>query len=208
MATINDQTPQEQQSAELTIAAFWDDTYLPFIEANLKPSTVRGYKQVWGHHLKTHFGEMRLRDYRTPTGSIFLTTLAKTFAKHTVQSVRSLASGIFSHAVNLGHIESNPWHDVKILGKTKEAPETKHYTLEEVENVITALVDHVECQLIMALAFFMGLRKGEIEGLQWGDVDEKRLHIRRSKWQGHVTAPKTKTSVRSIPIIQPVRWVA
>ncbi|HTZ84568.1 MAG TPA: site-specific integrase, partial [Candidatus Acidoferrales bacterium] len=197
MASVNEVT---QPQADLTIVDFWDKTYEPFIEENLKPSTVRGYKQVWAAHLKKHFGTVLLKDYRTPHGSVFLTSLSKTYAKHTVQSIRSLASGIFSHAVNLGHIESNPWHDVKVLGKTKEVPATKHYPLEEIENIISALVEHVDCQLIMALAFFLGLRRGEIEGLQWGDIDAGFIHIRRSAWQGHITTPKTKKSVRSIPI--------
>jgi integrase len=82
--------------------------------------------------------------------------------------------------------------------------ETKHYTLEEIENIISALVDHVDCQLIMALAFFLGLRKGEIQGLQWGDVDAGWLHIRRSISRGYETTPKTQKSIRSLPLIQPV----
>ena len=48
----------------------------------------------------------------------------------------------------------------KVLGKTLDNGVTGVYTLEEIENVISALVDHVDCQLIMALAF-LGLRKGD-----------------------------------------------
>ncbi len=202
MATVN--APGKPEEADLTIAGFWELTYWPFVVENLKPSTQWGYKQIWGKRLKPHFGNMTLREYRTHHGSIFLTALSKTVARRTVQTVRSLASGLFSHAVNLGAIESNPWHDVKVLGKTKAPAPTKHYTLEEIENVISALVNHVECQLIMALAFFLGLRKGEIQGLQWNDIDGGYIHIRRSVQRGIVTTPKTKKSVRSLPLLQPV----
>jgi hypothetical protein len=82
------------------------------------------------------------------------------------------------HAVNLGVIESNPWHDVKMLGKVKSPQGTEHYTLEEIEDIISALVDHTNCQAIMALAFFLGLRPGEIAGLRWSDVEAEWLHIR------------------------------
>ena len=122
-----------------------------------------------------------------------------------VTIARQLASGIFSHAVNLGAIESNPWHDVKVLGKTKTPAATKHYTLEEIENVISALVDHVDCQLIMALSYFLGLRKGEISGLQWGDIDDEWLHVRRALSRGKVDTTKTEKSNRSLPLIQPVK---
>jgi hypothetical protein len=149
--------------SEQTVATFWEKTYLPFAEENLRASTVHSYKQIWGQHLAPHFGTTALKDYKTHMGSLFLTSLAKKLGRHTIQHVRSLASGIFSHAVNVGVIESNPWHDVKVLGKTKEPGETAHYTLEEVEDIISALVEHVDCQLIVALAFFLGLRPGEIQ---------------------------------------------
>jgi integrase len=204
MHTVNS-SDGVQSGEDLTIAAFWEQTYLPFIKENLKPSTYLGYQQVWLKHLKPHFGEKTLREYRTPDGSLFLTQLAKTLRPYTVAHTKFLCSGLFSHAVNTGKVETNPWHDCKVLGKyTKANSKTQHYTLEEIENIITALVDHVDAQLIMALAFFLGLRKGEIQGLQWGDIDGGYIHIRRAIVRGNVGTPKTVKSVRSLPIIQPV----
>jgi integrase len=208
MAEVNAQiTPVVNQA----VVDFWDKTYLPFITENKKHSTVHGYKQIWAQHLKGHFGETLLRDYRTASGSLFLTTLAKTLGRHTVQHIRSLASGIFSHAVNVGLIDSNPWHDVKVLGKTIEPGETEHYTLDEAENVISALVEHVEAQLLVALAFFVGLRPGEIQGLRWEDFDPlpdasgiRWVHIRRAVARNVVGETKTKGSVASLPLVAPV----
>ncbi len=205
MDEINGLVPGEVIQHDLTIADFWEKTYWPFVEKNCKTSTQWGYRQVWAQNLKPHFGTKTLKEYRTHHGSLFLTKLAERYGHHTIQHIRSLASGIFSHAVNVGAIESNPWHDVKVLGKTKEPGETKHYTLEEVENIISALVDHVECQLIMALAFFLGLRKGEVQGLKWEDFDGEWLHIRRAVARGVVGTPKTKKSIRTLPLIAPVR---
>jgi integrase len=202
MAEVNAQT---KPANDLTVATFWEKTYLRFAEENLRHSTVHGYKQIWSQHLKSHFGHMLLKEYKTPMGSVFLTSLAKTLGRATIQHIRSLASGIFSHAVNLGHIESNPWHDVKVLGKTKAPGETAHYTLEGAENVISALVEHVDCQLIVALAFFLGLRPGEIQGLRWEDIDDDWIHIRRAVARNVVGETKTKSSVASVPLIAPVR---
>ena len=208
METVNaNASPVNDQ----TVATFWEKTYLPFAKDNLRASTVYGYKQIWGQHLSTHFGTMELKDYKTHMGSLFLTALAKKLGRHTIQHIRSLASGIFSHAVNVGVIESNPWHDVKVLGKTKEPGETAHYTLEEAENITSALVDHVDCQLIVALAFFLGLRPGEIQGLRWEDVDSvpddqglRWIHIRRAVARNFVGETKTTSSVASLPLIAPV----
>jgi integrase len=188
-----------------TVAAFWEKTYLPFAGENLRHSTIHGYRQIWSQHLSTHFGQMALKDYKTHHGSVFLTALAKTLGRHTIQHIRSLASGVFSHAVNTGVIESNPWHDVKVLGKTKDPEETAHYTLEEGENIISALVEHVDCQLIVAFAFFLGLRPGEIQGLRWEDIDDNWIHIRRAVARNVVGETKTKSSIASLPLIAPVR---
>ena len=71
---------------------------------------------------------------------------------------------------------------------------TGSYTLEDIENIISALVEYPECQLIMALCWFAGLRKGEIQGLQWGDIDADCIHVRRNITKGvgglHTTTPK------------------
>ena len=143
MATVNAQVSgQPERGRNFTIGAFWEHTYWPFIKANLKPSTYLGYEQVWKQHLKDHFGTMTLREYRKGIGSTFLTTLAKKYRPRTISHIKNLASGIFTHAANLDHIESNPWQFCKVLGKTKAHGKTQHYTLEEIENIISALVDH------------------------------------------------------------------
>jgi integrase len=190
---------------DMPVREFWTTTYLPFIQQHKKASTVRGYIQIWNQHLQTHFADRTLQEYRTHVGSQFLLSLTKTQSLRTLNHVRSLASGIFAHAINLGLLEQNPWHDVKILGKVSPAKPTKWYTLEEAENIISALVDHVECQLVMALACFLGLRPGEIAGLRWEDFDSDYVHIRRAVAAGVVGTTKTPESVASLPLIDRVR---
>jgi integrase len=209
MAAINDQTSTDQQNADLTVVKFWDDVYLPFVLQNYKPSTSQGYIQIWKQHLKSHFGEKLLREYRTPQMSVFLTSLAKTLRPRTLNHIKWLASAVFAHAINTGACDTNPIRDSKVLGKTLPDGLTGSYTLEEIENVISALVEYPQCQLIMALSYFAGLRKGEIQGLQWGDIDEDYIHVRRNITKGvgglHTTTPKTLKSAGSVPIIAPVR---
>ena len=205
MATVNAQVPGQPEPDDITVVGFWEATYFPFVKQECKPSTIHGYNQLWEQRLKPHFGEMTLREYRTSHGSVFLTSLKSKLGRRTIKHIKSLCTGIFTHAVNLGHIETNPWHDAKVLGKTKEPGKTGHYTLEEMENIITALVDHVQAQLVMALAFFLGLRKGEIQSLQWNDIDGGWLHVRRNITRREIVTPKTLKSVRTLPLIEPVK---
>jgi integrase len=203
MAKVNDE--QHSPTSNLTVTKFWDDTYLPFILANLKPSTSLSYKLIWTGRLKEHFGTTPMGGYRTSTMSNFLTSLAKTLRPRTLATIKTVARSLFAHAVATGACESNPIRDARVLGKTLENGVTGSYTLEEIENVISALVDFPQAQLIMALSFFLGLRRGEITGLQWGDVDGGFIHVRRAETRGVVGTPKTLKSVRSVPIIEPLR---
>ena len=203
---------------DIKVTDFWDTVYVPWAEevnplvgeANLRASTLSGYKQIWDRHLKTHFADKTLRGYTTVDGSDLLTQLAKTQGRNTLNHIRSLASGIFSHAVNTGYISVNPWSGAFSRLKTKAPAKTRHYTLKEVMAILSALDDYPECRLIMALSFFAGLRPGEIRGLkvedftsetsdscpvcqeeQW-DISVAHFHVRRSiDKQGNVTLPKT-----------------
>lgn len=201
MKTVN---VSQVNEADVQVVTFWQKHYLPFVEQNMKPSTVSGYKQIWSQHLKAHFDEMTLQGYRTHVGSQFLLTLTKTQGRRTLNHIRSLASGIFTHAINTGRLESNPWRDVRILGKVAHPKPTMHYTLEEAENIISALVGRVDCQLMIALSFFAGLRPSEIAGLRWEDLDEAAVHIRRACVRNKVVTCKTPESVATLPLLEQV----
>jgi integrase len=192
-------------SRDMAVVEFWENTYLPFITENKKPSTVSGYSQIWSQHLRAHFVDKTLTTYETHMGTNLLLNLSKTLGLRTLNHIRSLGSGIFTHAVNVGLIKLNPWHEVKMLGKIRPPKGTKHYTLEEAENIISALVDHVDCQLVMALACFLGLRASEVSGLKWEDFDSKSVNIRRAVVRGVVGTPKTAESLAALPLLDQVR---
>jgi integrase len=201
MRTVN---VSQVNEADMKVVDFWEQRYLPFVQENMKPSTVSGYKQIWNQHLKEHFGQMTLQDYRTHVGSALLLSLTKTQGRRTLNHIRSLASGVFTHAINEGRLEINPWHDVRILGKVRPPKPTSHYTLEEAENIISALVDYVECQLMIALSFFAGLRPSEIAGLRWEDFDANSVNIRRACVRSKVVTCKTPESVATLPLLPQV----
>ena len=182
MLTVNE-SGARKSPREITIVDFYQNTYLPFITANLRVSTVHGYAKIWKQHLKSHFDRMTLREYRTHIASQLLTRLAgkpSQLGRQSLNNIRSLASAIFTHAVNTGVIESNPWHDAKVLGKVKQPAGTAHYTLTHTIQMIAALTGYPQEQAIIALACFLGMRPGEIQGLQWA-----RYH---SRWMDSHTA--------------------
>src|SRR5689334_2813437 len=63
MLTVNSHVPGRVNQHKITVADFWEKTYLPFAEGNLRPSTVSGYKQIWKQFLESHFGQLTLQEY-------------------------------------------------------------------------------------------------------------------------------------------------
>jgi integrase len=197
---------------DMPIAEFWEH-YLTYCEEIVqltgkprkKPSTVRGYKQIWKQHLKAHFGDMTLQRYEPSMGTQLLQSLTSTQGKNTLKHIKALGSSLFKRAVVEQRIKVNPWHDVQMPDDAIESKSTKHYTLEEAENIISSLVDHVDAQLVMALSCFLALRPGEIAALRWEDFDADSVHIRRSVVRGIVDVPKTPESIAPLPLIDPVR---
>jgi integrase len=205
---------------DIRVVDFWEHHYLPYCDAadettkpsekwkgtGMRASTVRGFKQVWKQHLKDHFGNATIQTYRAEAARRFLQSLKTKLGKNTLKHIRALASAMFTEAIERNlRSEANPWH-VKLPKDCKDPNDTQHYTREEAEDIITALVDHVDAQLVIALACFLGLGPAEIAGLQWGDVDGEWIHIRRNKPEhGEVGPPKTKERAASLPILDEVR---
>jgi integrase len=195
---------------DMPVSEFWEHHYLPYCEngwkgTGMRASTVRGFKQVWKQHLKAHFAEFTLQEYTADKARRFLSSLKTKQGKNTLKHIRALASAMFSEAIERNLRNHNPWH-VKLPKDCKETKATEHYLMEEAENLITALVDHVDAQLVIALSCFLGLGPAEVAGLQWGDVDVDWIHIRRNKpSHGKVGPPKTKERMAAVPIIDQVR---
>jgi hypothetical protein len=59
MRTINN---DRVEAADMLVTDFWTQRYLPFVTANMKASTVSGYKQIWNQHLEDHFAGMTLQE--------------------------------------------------------------------------------------------------------------------------------------------------
>ena len=211
MLTVNqNQHLSHRLQQDLPVSEFWENQYLPYCErewkgTGMRTSTVRGFKQVWNQHLKNHFGSVTVQDYSAVMARQFLSSLKTKQGRNTLRHIRALASAMFSEAVERNLRADNPWH-VKLPKDCKDSAPTEHYTMEEAENLISALVGHVDAQLVLALSCFLGLGPAEIAGLQWGDIDADWIHIRRNKpAHGKVGPPKTKARMAPVPIIDRVR---
>ena len=58
---------------------------------------------------------------------------------------------------------------------------------------------------IVAVAAFLGLRRGEIRGLEWPDYSGEEIRVMRSVWESITNEPKTRKSKASVPVISPLQ---
>jgi integrase len=206
---------------DLTVGRFWETKHLPLIKEERSWATHRTYERLWHQYLQPHFAGRALRRYRTVDGNEWLTSLVKGEGRtrngerrrplnsSSYGLVRSIASGIFTHAINVGILDVNPFANVRLMVRVKEHEQGEAYTIEEVAAILAAL-DKLSSSgpaLFFALCV-QGLRPSEVAGLRLGqDIDIARgvLHIRRSCPSGHAQeSAKNLQSKAPIPLSEVV----
>jgi len=201
--------------SSLTLALFVSEYYDPYARENFKPSTVHGYSKLWRDALCPRVGEIRLRDFKTVDAANTLSYFAgKGWGRRSLQHAKSLLSGIFTYAKNLGVLDGvNPVQGTIIPRKAAAPAETHASTPDEVVSVLDVLrrakdIDErskLQAQTAVALMFFAGLRPGEARGARWEDYDGKTVSVKQSVWRKHTTDPKTASAAKPVLVIEPLR---
>lgn len=200
MATVNSGTIPAERI--VTIGDFVERVYLPWIEEHKRPSTAKGYRDIWEDHLKPLCEQVWLRDVRTYHVQGWLNQIgADRLSRNTLKHVKSVVSGIFTLAKQQDYFQGeNPARDTAINPKAAEPQETYAYSLDEIKSILALLTEPTATAF--AVAAFMGLRHGEIQGLLWEDYREGTMYVSRSIWNGRVSDPKTRKGRAPVPVIR------
>lgn len=185
----------------LTVAAFVERYFLPFVLARKKASTHKFYRDTLKNHVTPALGEVRLRDVGTVHVQRMLDAID--LSHPSLQRIKTAASAVMSHAIRLGFINgANPVHEAKPEG-TRSDFEGRAYTWADVQWMLEKLDE--PARTVVAVAAFTGLRESELRGLQWADYTGDELFVRRAVWRKAVGDVKTPESKSRVPVVKPLR---
>lgn len=122
------------------------------------------------------------------------------------KNYKTVISNIYKYAIDNEYVFDNPCKDIKIV--KKETKPRQIYSVEEVQTILNLMADEpLKYFLFHILAFFCGFRRGELLGIEWGDIsfEERKIKIRRASLYAndigtYTSTPKTVGSRRTVVV--------
>ncbi len=192
----NERTYKELKKATFEeFSKIWLKSY---VERRTKPSTTRSYRDAINNQFVPRFGKMRLTEIDFDVIQGYLTERETEVKPKTVINEIVPLKLMFKHAVRWGYLKSSPAEYVERPRVEKE--EMEILNPDEIRLLLAKAKP--EYRTLFLMAVLTGLRRGELIGLQWGDIDwvHNQIHVRRSYCGTSKTlqSPKTKNARRKV----------
>ena len=194
--------------------------YLKQKEGEIRETTKDKIKSNIENHVLPELGSLSLSEI-TPRAIANWKTylLGKNLSIIYCRRIYGSLKNLLNYAVRIKFIPENPMKNIENFRDVNfQTTDTKlqFYTPEEFMRFAAAADAGVRnyfgrsIYMFFMIAFYMGLRKGEIHALRWDDIDGDVMRIRRSisqKVKGKSiteTPPKNRASIRSLQIPKPL----
>ena len=159
-----------------------------YVDRFLKKTSQKSFNGIYKNWISPFLGNLKAGKVTRLEIQKFVNQISdKGRSPKTVRNIYAFTTGIFKYAVEMNLIADTPCKNIKL--PKKEKVESKFYSLDDVNKMLKALDtlsdEDYQYKIIIQIALFGGLRKGEILGLDWDDVDFENctLHIQRSRQQ-------------------------
>jgi len=165
-------------------------------------STRENYKNIIDTYVVPQWGNQTLSTIKEIEVENWLRALnrqdGKPASPGSKSKIRNVMSAMFSHALRYGWATQNPITAVRTSAKRLKDPEI--LTTEEFRDLVREL-DQRE-RVIVLLAGSTALRRGELFGLRWEDIDFKQqlVLVTHSIFQNVEGEPKTAASRKPVPL--------
>jgi integrase len=190
----------------LTLGYYLDRWLSDSVYGTVRESTFSRDKSLVTNHIKPSIGRVKLKNVNAlQVQSLYRERLDSGLSPSTVQKIHHVLHKALAQAVKWNLIPRNPSDSVK--APTPTPKEMRPLSATEARTLLkTATGDRFEA--LYVLAIHTGMRRGELLGLKWADVDldNATIRVRRAltrKGTGYVLGElKTKGSRRSVRLTQ------
>ena len=198
---------------KITLEAFCDTWMKEYAKNKVKKSSYAGYETTIRVHIKPLLGHHNLTKLKPLQVQEWINYLIedRQLASKTVHNYFSVLDTILQTALKWGYISKNPCELIDLPSKDKK--EAAYYNRDEVIVLLNALekvpYEELKYKVGITLTLFTGLRKGELMGLKWEniDLDERIVSVVQTRMYNkgfgvYEDTPKTAKSRRRISIPQ------
>ena len=204
----------EVSSANLTVDELYQLWYA-WKETVVKGSTLHSYVCIYNSCIRPYIGVMYLKNINTLDIQRLFNEIHIKLKRSSVQDVKNVLSNMFDFAVKHNYMGKNPSRGTSIQLTAKDLNSTKKQkflTKEQIDILFDYAEKHKHKHLLLyKLMLLTGLRVGEAIALLWSDVDfeNKNLNITKTTARYYKDGkrifvcnqtPKTKTSIRTVPL--------
>lgn len=179
----------------------------------LRPSTTESYGRMIRCHIVPAIGALPLADVTPAAVQKMIDDMRsgegpeeRAASPRTCAYVRTVLRIALQDAVRLRQLPSNPVNNSRA---PKQAPrQVTAFTVDQGETLFERAAT-TRLAPLLRFAFYSGLRRGEVLGLRWDDVDRGKwtVAVRRSRvvvaGKGVTQDPKTEAGVRTVTVPAP-----
>jgi integrase len=162
------ETEDFQPSSPVTFGKLLHD-WLEACRSRLEVTTVSGYEIAARKHIIPALGNVKLSELQPlRLQRLYTALLAAGYSKRTVQWVHTVCSAALKQGVQWGLLSRNPASKATPPRPQKQTMQT--IALEDVPTFLEAIRKSPLAPVI-EVALYTGMRRGELCGLRWDDVD-------------------------------------
>lgn len=194
----------------------WFYTWLfDYKKDQLKPTSFTRYYNLYKNYIKnTSLGKIKLQDLRTVhLQKYYKNLINEGVTPGTISQLNGKLKICLGEAERQEYILKN-YAKIVTIPKVEYNKKIKVLTQEEQSILLEAIKGH-DLEMLYIIALSTGIRKGEIRGLKWSDVDfiKGEITINRTVnnialyengkvvgWKIIEQPPKTKNAIRTIPL--------
>lgn len=215
---LNREIKDQPLSVKRTVRQLYDE-YIANKKHEVRETSLAKTKQRLQLHVLPTMGTERIDRLTAGVLQRWKNSISeKDLSTITQQNIYSEFRTLLNYAVRMEYISKNPLDSV---GNFKEVyfemqqDKLRYYTADQFKEYIKVAKEKSVTltdwgyYVFFNIAFYTGMRKGEINALKWSDIDGDIIHVRRNivqklKGGDRETPPKNKSSYRDLQIPLPL----